>query len=184
MMDDSTGIDDGAGVVALPAYDPYAPIRSPTAQELSQWGTNVDASYLQKIRGAIGNWWQQYQAAQPPTPPTVAPPSGPQPGAYEPPSGIGQAPPDIFNAPLTKPFDQKFAPPPMLNLGGPTGISYLPPGPVTPNAPQFTAPRAGAPPVFGMPNTPQVQSGPSADYQKAWQEFLASQNYANKPGAR
>lgn len=173
----------------MPVYDPYAPIRSlyqqitggaytPSQQELQQWGSNVDANYLRKIQGAIGNWWQQYQAAQPAPPPTtVIPPASITPGGN---GGGGQTPPDIYNAPLTKPFDQKFAPPPMLQQGGPQGLTYLPPSIGTALAPQFQAPRAGAPPVFGMPNTPQVQSGNPADYQKAFQQFLASQQYGRQ----
>jgi hypothetical protein len=82
-----------------PGSDPYSQIRAiyqqvtggkytPTDADVSQWGTNIDASYYDKIKSAIGNWWTQYQAQQPaPTAPQTgatetptAPPPTPNPG--------------------------------------------------------------------------------------------------------
>lgn len=38
---------------------------NPTQQDVSQWGTNVDANYLNQIQGAIKNWWATQGSAQP-----------------------------------------------------------------------------------------------------------------------
>jgi hypothetical protein len=49
---------------------------------------------------------------------------------------------DIFNAPLTRPFDGQFTAPAPVNLGGPAGIPYVPQTPV------FTPPAYTPPPAF------------------------------------
>lgn len=70
-----------------------------------------------------------------------APPTAPQAPPTAPPNpGIDP------NGPALKPFDKTFTPPPMLDLGGPDGVSYIPPapnfggGPAFPDIPSFQAP--------------------------------------------
>lgn len=148
-----------------PSYDPYAQIRaiyqsitggkySPTQADLSQFGTNIDSTYLSKIQAAVGNWWQQYQAQNPAPKAADTPAPSPAPSPSDPgpqPPGPGQTPPDIYNAPLTKPFSGTFGAPTAsgapagisVDLGGPQGINYIP------QTPSFTG--ANAPPTLTPP---------------------------------
>lgn len=130
-----------------PQSDPYSQIRAlyqqitggkytPTDADVSQWGQNIDASYYDKIRGAIGNWWQQYQAAQPA-------PTGAQEASPPPTGGNGGSPaptttPDIYSAPLTAPYSGTFTAPP--NTPYPTAPIFQ--GPQFPTIPKFQAPSA------------------------------------------
>lgn len=57
-----------------PVYDQIAELfrnftnggYTPTQADVSQWGTNVDANYMNQIGGAIKNWWATQQGAQTP----------------------------------------------------------------------------------------------------------------------
>lgn len=86
------------------------------------------------------DWWGNAPPA-PPSPPPPPPPTPP----------IGQGP-------LTAPFNQVFNAPSPINLGGPTGIPYIPP------IPTFTPPTYTPPPAFSYaeyaPSAPFV--GPTA----------------------
>lgn len=116
-----------------------------------------------------GNQWTMISAA-PETAPTAQDPgatdtSTPQPA----PSNDTPAAPQVYSAPtaptvsapsassgsLTAPFTEQFTPPPQINLGGPTGISYIPP------TPTFTAPDYTPPPAFTF------QDFQAPDYQQA-----------------
>src|SRR5262245_586606 len=121
--------------------DPYARIRAlydavtggkytPTDQDLRQFGdpSTFDTRYLNRINDAINNWWKTYQEQQP-KPPT--PPQPPPPG----PTGGGGGGGSV-SAGLPSPFTSPFIAPSNVNLGGPTGIEYIPP------VPQFTPPPA------------------------------------------
>lgn len=59
---------------------------TPTQQDVSQWGTNVDSRYMNQIGGAIQNWWNQQQKA---APAPAAPPPPPAAPAQAQPSGGG-----------------------------------------------------------------------------------------------
>src|ERR1051326_3980542 len=75
---------------------------NPTMQDVSQWGTNIDANYLNTIRNHIFNVWApQWTAANPAT---TTP--GPTPGPTTTTQG---GPPDAQNSalgPLLQPFTQ------------------------------------------------------------------------------
>src|SRR4051812_47818651 len=116
MYDYESQDDPNQSQAGAPGSDPYSQIRAiyqqvtggkytPTDADVSQWGTNIDASYYDKIKSAIGNWWTQYQAAQPA--PTAKDPVQPTPdGGGGGGGGGGTPPPDIFNAPLTKMYGE------------------------------------------------------------------------------
>ena len=77
--------------------------------------------------------------------PVVTPPPGPGPGpGGPPPPGAG----------LPSPFTSPFTAPPMLNLGGPPGLSYIPPTPV------FKPPNYTAPAPFQAPSMADVVNDP------------------------
>lgn len=68
------------------------------------------------------------------------------------PTGGGTATIDPMSGVLTKPFGEQFQAPSMLDLGGPKGISYIPP------APQFT------PPSFQQPTMEQALNEPGYQF--------------------
>lgn len=155
MYDYESQDDPNQSQAGAPGSDPYSQIRAiyqqitggkytPTDADVSQWGTNIDASYYDKIKSAIGNWWTQYQAAQPAPKPTETPNSPPPDGGGGGGGGGGTPPPDIFNAPLTKMYGEAFHPPTPDTLGGPLGLPPTPQfgGPAFPSIPKFQAPTA------------------------------------------
>jgi hypothetical protein len=114
----------------------------------------------------------QQRRAGPPKPADTNTP--PPPAATPPPaSGPGnQTPPDIYNAPLTKPYGGTFTPPAPVNLGGPAGIPYIPP------TPSFGV--AQAPPTFTAPSVADALNDPG--YQFRVQE--GDKGLQNWAGAR
>jgi len=78
--DPGPSVPGGPASFGNPVYDSIAALYrnnsggkyEPTYRDVSQWGTNVDARYLNTIGGAIARWWQQYsQPATTPTTPTA-----------------------------------------------------------------------------------------------------------------
>lgn len=90
----------------------------PTEADFSQWGTNIDSTYLNAIRDHIYHTWApNWEKANPP------PPDKPKPPPIDPGGGGGGATNQY------PPYTTPFVPPPMLDLGGPKGLSYIPPAP-------------------------------------------------------
>lgn len=89
---DFTTEGDNGGYQPAPSGDPYGKVRSiyqqitggsynPSQQDVSQWGSNIDSAYENKIRGAVSNWWTDYQRQQ--KPPAAPPPTTPPPPAEQ-----------------------------------------------------------------------------------------------------
>jgi len=125
-----------------------------TSNDVPFWGTGSDpiqyyrnartnglsqADALQQALTDMG-WTQQnvdiYHAAQQAPPPGGTGSPGPSGGGAPPPTGSTSV------GSLTAPFSEVFTPPPMVDLGGPAGIPYIPP------TPQFTPPTYTPPPAF------------------------------------
>jgi hypothetical protein len=122
-----------------------------------------DPHYWQSIAGSQEARNYQQRAGTPtdqPTPPTETP-TPPQP----PPTGGGDGTPASIGS-LPMPFSQPFTPPPMLDLGGPPGLSYLPPAP-TFTPPGYTPPPAFSYAQFGQPTVSDLLADPSYQFRLA-----------------
>lgn len=93
----------------------------PTQQDISQWGSNIDTSYLSSIRDHIYNVWAPQWKRDNPAP-------GAQGASGAPPASGGGAGGGPLGTPYA-PYGTPYTPPPMLDLGGQPGLTYIPPAP-------------------------------------------------------
>lgn len=99
--------------------------RAATQQEVSQWGTNIDPTYLAKIRDSIYNTdeakaYSKAQTAPPPAAPPATPPAAP---------AAGQSAPAATGSPVTAngQIPPPTAPTPAVNGQTPNQTRYVTP---------------------------------------------------------
>lgn len=169
------------------AYQQYLGRTPSQAEVLSQvgGGQNVAPSNIawaiQQIQTspeaqAFANKPKQNATTPPPPPPPTEGPGG---GTPPPTTPTTQTPPDIYNGPLTKPYAGTFTPPATVDLGGPSGINYIP------STPTFTGPNAPPPvptaPAFQAPSVADVLKDPGYQF-RVQQGDQGLQNWAAARG--
>lgn len=149
----------------------------PTLKDVSGWGTTrpvyLTDAYLE---GQIRNWWAmqpwlhgQYNTTYDDGPMNGSTTSTPGGGGEEEGGGID------LESPLVRMFNTPFNAPDMLDLGGPEGLSYIPP------APTFNAPGYQTPAPFEAPTPEEALNDPGYKF-RLDQGTDALQNWAAAKG--
>ncbi len=142
--------------------DPYEGQYPPTSTGPTDWVPDGQGGWMPPPSQAPpGKHWDPHMANWVDNAPTPPPPAG---GGTPPPPGPN----------LTDPFQGTFTPPAPVNLGGPSGIPYIPPTP-TFNPPGFTPP-----PAFKGPNQADVLADPGYQFRLGQGEQALQQGAAAK----